>query len=279
MTGFGDVASALGNVLTRNEDVANTAAGASGGSPSGPGSGGVNDREQYYRIYRAVCQVLGIPLDSKVAAIAYKNRQPGTGFLSLVKRYDKNYLKTNEFKSDAAAYVAKFTEMLPGRRVDLKDMARFVRGDWGNERVEQYIMSTKAFKKAYPYFRPGDHSAPMYRKYDLATDTIIQGAFGHNATETQKRMFFDYDMTPAELQAATEDFITGSKSLDMMFGSDQKTGDARVNDYILQGPGNIARRALLKQAVETQGGFNKSSSAGAALSRDESTRRITQTGI
>lgn len=284
MAGFLSGSAQANKLITPSDDVNKTAGSAQGGSGGGGGGGGgggssaADEKEQFYQVYRAVCQVLGIPLNAKVAAMAYKNRQPGSGFLSLVKKFDKNYLKTGDFKNNAAQFVAKWNEMLPGRRVDYKDMAKFVRGDWSNDRMDQFIMKTKAFKKAYPFFRPGDHDPVQYRQYDRAATRILNGP-GMPVTRAQKRMFFDYDMTPQELEANVEAFIGGSQALDLMFGGQQKTGNARMNDYIFAKPGNLARRALLKQAVETQAGFNQSDIASATVMRDESTRRIKQTGI
>jgi len=275
--------SAMGNIVigqTKPVDtVASTATGGTSGSSGSSGSSAVNDQVQFYQIYKAIAQVLGIPFNKKIALMAYKNRQPGSGFLALTKKFDPNYLHTSDFKNNAAQYVAKWKEMLPGRKVDYNDMKRYVRGDFSTDRIEQVIMKTKAFKKAYPFFRYGDQNVATYRAYQGHLKNVLAGSTLGPMTKRREEMFFKYDMDPGELDQRVEEFIGGSSALDMMLGNNQKKGGARADEYLFSTPGNIARRAILKQAVETQTGLNRSTQAGSSLQRQEGSGRVIQTGL
>lgn len=260
-----------------SSDTGSTAASATGGNGGG-GGGGTSDKDQYYMIYKAVCQQLGIPLNKKVAAMAYKTRQPGSGFLSLLKKFDPNYLKTDDFKNRAAEFVAKWKEILPWVKVDYNDMKKFVRGDYNTDRTEQVIMRTKAFKKAYPYFEYGKDDFRTYQAHDTALRNNFAAAGLGEYGKHQQEVFHRLDMTDAEVEQRIEELTTGHGAVDMMFGNDQIRGTKRRDDYIFNTPGNLARRRILQDAVKSQQQLNQSQIAGAQLRRDER-GKIIQTGI
>ncbi len=257
-------------------DVASTASGGTGGG----GGGGSGEREQYYKIYRAIAQVLGIPFNTKIAALAFKNRQPGSGFLALTRKLDPKYLRTNDFKNRAASYVAKWNEILPWRKVDYNDMKRFVRGEWSTERLEQYIMTRPAFKKAYPYFEYGKDDFRTYLAHEQALRTSFASAGIGDLTRRRQELFHKLDMTPSDVDQRIEELISGHDALDMMYGNRRQPEPrgGRVDQYIFNTPGNLQRRMLLQSAVKIQQGFNQSEETAAQVRRDER-GRIIQTGI
>jgi hypothetical protein len=275
---------ALANVLTTN-DVATTASTASGGTSSSHSSGGssgggggsaaISDREQYYRIYKAVAQVLGIPMNAKIAAMAFKNRQPGSGFLSLVKKFDKNYLKTDDFKKNAASFVKKWNEYFPYQKVDFNDMKRFVRGDWNADRMDLFMQSTAAFKKAYPYFRAGIDDPSTYAAHERGLTNSLAAAGLGQLTDRRKELFHKLNMTPTEVDQRIEELVTGHDATDLMYGAQRPTGtQAGVNDYIFNTPGSMVRRQVLQEALKGQQGLNQSKISGSTIKRDSRTDKL-----
>ena len=263
-----------------NNSTASTASGGNyAGKSGGSTSKAISDKERYMQIYKAVAQVLGIKFNNKIANLAFKNRQPGSGFLALTRRLDANYVKTAEFKSNASSFIARWQQYFPNQPVNYQELKKAVRGGYTSDQYDQMIQNTAQFKAAYPFFKPGVNDVQKYQAYDRTFTNLMQSAYQQAPSTRQRELFFKYDLTPAEIQQRVDEMTTNAPAAKWMFGDQIGRGEQLQNQQLFDEPGSAARRSTFQNALKTQEGFNQSQDATAALSKDNNTQKLAQTGI
>ena len=263
-----------------NNSTASTASGGNyAGKSGGSTSKAITDRERYMQIYKAVAQVLGIKFNTKIANLAFKNRQPGSGFLALTRRLDKNYVKTAEFKSNASSFIARWQQYFPNQPVNYAELKRAVRGGYTSDQYDQLIQKTAAFKAAYPFFKPGVNDVQKYQAYDKTFTNLMQSSFNQAPTMRQRELFFKYDLTPAEVQSRADELTTNAPAAQWMFGNKIGQGEQLQNAQLFDEPGSNQRRSTFQNALKINENFNQSQEASAAFSKDNQTNKLAQIGI
>jgi hypothetical protein len=252
-------------------DPGGTSAGTEGG-PTGS-AGGVSEREQFFRIYRAVYYALGLKPNTKVMNRGFAQKLPGSSFLIMIRREDKRYVRTNEFLNRAVGYLKQWQLYFPQRKFEIGEMLKYVKGDWSSDRIDWYIRTrTKAFRELYPYANLNTDIV-TYQKYQQALDRYTTDYYGRTSNDDEKQMWFKAGLTPSELEQRASQLVPLKETYQWMTGQAPKT--AEFNQAMFGGENSQARRDKLIRAATLQKSIVGSTGATAGLVRDEKTQRAT----
>ena len=188
--------------------------------------------KRYIKSYRAL--LIGIygmqggvsDWQKRIMAVAAKQELPTSVFLSILRRYDPRYVRTDEYKSRAADATKLWKQYYPKAGHAPNGLVTgFARSGKNGAWLLQRLQQTKAYKRDYKYMDVAEAAGSQagsdpgaYRTYRDALNASYQNFLGRAATPLEQKMMFHSGMTDAEFGAALANVFGGTGSFQWATG-------------------------------------------------------------
>lgn len=260
--------------------------GGSGSSRSSGGSGGggstVDNSQQYIQLYRII---FGKNVKPNMTLVnnAVKNNWSSAYFRLQVRLLDKNYFQSAEAKKRAADFNATWKTMFSGVKVNKQALRTYLRGDMNKQQTEDFLLSTKAGKTYYKYYKGfeaaqakgGIASNPLlYKKYQQAFRDAYK-AYGIEPPAGYEKLYFKSGLSDEQFVNNLQ--TAGVARAAMSWGGQEAAQEPETAALFDKGKKGSVLRKKMTDAIAVQQSYLKGTEKGFSSALEDDT--LVQKGI
>jgi hypothetical protein len=207
------------------------------------------------------------------AALAGKYPASLSDFSTMVRRYDKNYLKSDEAVNNMNAATGALQDLFPGQ--DTASLSQLVeqsaRLGWNADTLKQNVMQTEMWKKNYAYYAESGMSNPaQYQQYKTTFEQIMaQNGLPFDAN--MEELFFSSRITPQDFSSNWDMYKQGNPSLDWFRG--QGLSGTETQAALFNQPVNNYQAQAFTEQPPTPADMNQKSKVASAYAANYDQRK------